>query len=319
MRPQPDRRMDFICTGTFAVVVIAALLVWARALHAQPQVQAQDQPQRARDVLTGRVSGPRGSLEAATVVLWPSGDSTRRQTARTNADGRWLISVMDGAGDYAVRATSIGMKASNVRALRVTIGAPIIVNFRLDVNAVQLSAVRVVANNKPRAPRDNGQVNAASGDRTPGTQVGSVAGGDLGDLAALAASLPGIVLSDNGGSGAPAFSVPGLGPSSNNVTINGMLSTGSSIPRDALGTTVRVATTPWDVSRGGFSGGQVTVTLGSGGNVGSRVLRTTVDAPQLQATDAIGRGLGNSFTNVQVSGAASGAPPAGLRCRTAGR
>jgi hypothetical protein len=296
--------------GVATLLLAAAPLVHPTVLGAQqqaPPAPAAGSAER-RDVLVGRVTGPAGNIEGATISVWAAGtDSTQRLTARSNSDGRWLVSVPAGRGDYMVRINALGMKAMASRVLRTAEGVPITLNVRLESSPLQLAAMNVTATVKPRAPRADGQVNAASGDRQANATEGRVAGQDLGDFAAVAAAMPGITLVDGGGAGAPGFSVAGLGAGANNVTVNGMLSTSSGFPRDALGTTVRVSTTPWDVSRGGFSGGQVTVQLASGNNIASRVARVTVDAPQFQLTDRVGRQLGNSVTDVRVSGAAIGA------------
>ena len=80
----------------------------------------------------------------------------------------------------------------------------------------------------------------------------------LGDLAALAASMPGVQLIP-GADGNPAgFSVLGLGADQNATTLNGMNFGGAAMPRDANVSTSLV-TSPYDVSRGNFSGGQLNI------------------------------------------------------------
>src|SRR5262249_25478281 len=71
-------------------------------------------------------------------------------------------------------------------------------------------------------------------------------------------------------------------------------------------TQTRVSTSSFDPSRGGFSGGQISLRTQSGTNYVQRSLHTTLDAPTLQYTDAVGRSLGQQFTNLQVSGNLSG-------------
>jgi hypothetical protein len=56
---------------------------------------------------------------------------------------------------------------------------------------------------------------------------------DLGDLAAMAATLPGVQLVPGQNGDASGYSVLGLGADQNNTTLNGMSFGGSNLPRDA--------------------------------------------------------------------------------------
>src|SRR5437763_4280883 len=86
-----------------------------------------------------------------------------------------------------------------------------------------------------------------------------------GDLAAMAASLPGVTLIP-GLDGAPdGFSVLGLGADQNNTTLNGLPFNSANLPRDAQVQT-SLTTSPYDASRGGFSGANFNVRPGSGSN-----------------------------------------------------
>ncbi len=127
----------------------------------------------------------------------------------------------------------------------------------------------------------------------------------LGDLSAMAATLPGVTLIPGADGGASGFSVLGLGADQNNITLNGLNFAGTDLPRDAT-TQTRVTTSSFDPSRGGFSGAQISLRTNSGTNYVTRSLHQTVDAPSLQYTDAVGRALGQQFTNLQLSGSAAG-------------
>src|ERR1044072_3684358 len=117
----------------------------------------------------------------------------------------------------------------------------------------------------------------------------------LGDLSAMAATLPGITLMLGADGGAAGFSVLGLGADQNNITLNGLNFGSTDLPRDAT-TQTRVTTSSFDPPRGGFSGGQIALRTNSGTNYQVRSLHTTVDAPSLQYTDAAGRALGQRFS-----------------------
>jgi hypothetical protein len=182
---------------------------------------------------------------------------------------------------------------------------PIIVDLHMEPTAVSLEAMRITEARRPRPQRDNGVPERVGSDRATDGFAGAVAVGDQGNLAAMAASVPGITLVPDANGGIPGFSVLGLSPDQNRVTLNGLSFGGGDIPRDALVAT-RVASTSYDVSRGGFSGGQLSVTANSGGNFYTRLAHVTFDAPSLQATDVVGRRLGAQYTNAQFSGAALG-------------
>jgi hypothetical protein len=121
----------------------------------------------------------------------------------------------------------------------------------------------------------------------------------------MAATIPGVT-PVTGADGDPAgFSVLGLGADQNSTTLNGSPFSGSSVPRDAnISTTV--TTTPYDVSRGGFSGAQLNIRPGPGSNFIRRNNSLNLDAPSLQWTDPAARSLGQRYANVSLGGAVSG-------------
>ena len=263
--------------------------------------------QMQRDVLAGHITGPNGPIAGATVGVTPVGApaGTPPQTARSDIEGRWLVAVQEGPGEYVVRATAIGMVPKQTTAKRGEPRKPIIVDIKLEAAPVNLDAVRVVAARRPRPPRQDVAPDRVGSDRPTDGFAGAIAVADQGNLAAMAASVPGVFLVPDANGGVPGFSVLGLSADQNRVTLNGMSFGGADLPRDAFVVT-RVASTSFDVSRGGFSGGQLSITAGSGGNFSTRLLHATLDAPSLQTTDAVGRRLGAQYTNAQLSGAASG-------------
>src|SRR6185312_13654346 len=87
----------------------------------------------------------------------------------------------------------------------------------------------------------------------------------FGNLAEMAASVPGVLLIQGVDGDPSGYSVLGLDQSQNGTTLNGMNSSAAAIPRDA-DVTVTVATSPYDVSQGQFSGGRQNITLSHGSN-----------------------------------------------------
>ena len=127
----------------------------------------------------------------------------------------------------------------------------------------------------------------------------------MGDLAAMAASLPGVQSVPGQDGGADGYSVLGLGADQNNTTLNGMQFGGSSLPRDAM-VSSSLATSPYDVSRGGFSGGQMSLRSRSGSNFKTRGMSLNVDAPQMQWSDRAAQSLGQEYSNVSLGGTVAG-------------
>src|SRR5262245_3441993 len=66
--------------------------------------------QMERDVLAGHITGPNGAVQGATISVTAVGApaGTIPQTARSDAEGRWLVAVQEGPGEYTVRVTAIG-------------------------------------------------------------------------------------------------------------------------------------------------------------------------------------------------------------------
>lgn len=273
-----------------AFVAFAALAVQPAALSAQ---QA--------DVIRGRVIGPdsapvQGVLVTATTL---SGNVSR--SARTNRDGRYTITHPAAEGDYILSFAALGYAARRFEIKRLADEEVLIADARLSrVNT--LETVRVAA------PRERVDRNAIPPD-IGGTehQVGNQAlpAADLGDLAAMAATLPGVQLVPGENGDANGFSVLGLGADQNATTLNGMSFGGASLPRDA-GVATSLATSPYDVSRGGFSGGQLNIRSRAGSNFVMRGMSMNFDSPHLQWTDRAAQSLGQRYSNVSLGGLMSG-------------
>jgi hypothetical protein len=288
------RRVTRIVAGT------AVATLFATSLRAQ-DIQ--------RDVLAGHVTGPAGPVRGAVVSVTNVGapQGTPPQNARTDVEGRWLLAVQEGTGNYAIRVTAIGMKPAETTAKRGEPRKPIIVDVTLVANPAVLDTMKVVARQRPRAaPELVAQDRAgAQADRFIDGFGGAIAVADQGNLAAMASSIPGITLSTDATTGIPSFSVLGLSGDQNRVTMNGLSFGGGDVPRDAIAD-VRVTPITYDVSRGGFSGGQLSVLTYPGGNFHTRLLHATLDERSFQFTDAAGRRLGAPYANTQISGAAAG-------------
>lgn len=273
------------------LLALFALVGAIAPLHAQ-----------ASDVIRGQVVGPdKKPVENVTVTATSLVDQTSRNT-KTGKDGRYTIIFAGGGGDYMMAFTTIGFAPSRFEVKREVDEDVLVGNVTLSHTAVSLDAVRVTAGRQ--RPDQNGN-QADIGGRDQVLNTNNVPIDVLGDLSAMAATLPGVTLIPGADGAANGFSVLGLGADQNNITLNGLNFGGTDLPRDAT-TQTRVTTSSFDPSRGGFSGAQISLRTNSGNNYVTRSLHQTVDAPSLQYTDAIGRQLGQQFTNLQLSGNASG-------------
>ena len=279
--------------------VLTTLLIPQRTLFAQDATH---------DLLRGKVRGPDSvGIRNATVSVLPATTGATARSVRTDSIGDWSLLVDGSAPTYTVSFAALGMQPQRITARRAGDGRPIVVDVVLKRASVQLEAVRVTETRRRPPPRDNLGVpqEASASERPTGNERGAIALSDQGNLAAMAASVPGVSLIPDLNGGAPSFSVLGLSGDQNNVTLNGMQFSGGDIPRDAIAFT-RVTSTSFDVSRGGFSGAQLAIASFSGGNFHQRSAHLTLDAQPLQFTDQVGRQLGSQYNNGQFSGSLIG-------------
>ncbi|HEY3157459.1 MAG TPA: carboxypeptidase-like regulatory domain-containing protein, partial [Vicinamibacterales bacterium] len=253
------------------------------------------------DIIRGRVIGP-DSLPIDNVVVTATSISGNvNRTARTDRNGRYTITFPGGDGDYMISFAALGFAARRFEVKRVADEDFLVADARLQrVNAV-LDAVEVRAARE--RPRRNEVVPDVSGtERTVATS--EVPANLLGDLAAMAATLPGVQTAQNE-DGSSGFSVFGLGADQNSTTLNGMAFGGANLPRDAAVSTSLV-TSPYDVSRGGFSGAQLSLRTRAGSNFITRTNSLNFDSPSMQWTDAAARSLGQEYSNASIGGLVSG-------------
>ena len=273
------------------------LLSLALLLGAAPALQAQQV-----DVIRGRVTGPDSlPLEDVVVTATSIGGNVSR-TARTDRNGRFTITFPGGEGDYMMSYVMIGYVARRFEIKRNADEEILIADARLARIGGVLDPVNV-RGARERVRRD--EIAPDIGGSESGIAPAGVPIDQLGDLAAMAASLPGVQLVPGQDGGPDGYSVLGLGADQNNATLNGMSFDGSGVPRDA-NISSGLATSPYDVSRGGFSGGQFTMRTRPGTNFRVRGMSLNLDAPQLQWTDRAARMLGQEYANLSLGGTASG-------------
>jgi len=255
------------------------------------------------DVIRGRVVGNDSlPLENVTVTVTSISGNVNR-TARTDRNGRYTVTFPGGDGDYLVSMNILGYAAKRFEIKRAADEDILIADAKLTKVGAVLDQVKVTAAREKVARTDASPPDISGTERTI-TNAGFPPD-MMGDLAAMAASLPGVNLVPGQDGGANGFSVLGLGADQNNSTLNGLNFGGSGLPRDAS-VLSGLVTSPYDVSRGGFSGGQFSLRTRPGSNFIARTMSTTVDAPQLQWSDRAARSLGQEYSNLSLGGLVSG-------------
>jgi hypothetical protein len=228
--------------------------------------------------------------------------SNQSITRNTGKDGRFTIIFPNGGGDYILSYVAIGFAPSQKEVRREQDEAILIADEKLSKSATVLQAIRVTAQRQAVDRNDDSRNGGGVGADDRGVDMSQVALGAQGDLAQLAASLPGVTFIPGADGGPAGFSILGLGADENLTTLNGLDFSGSDLPRDAI-QGGRVSGSPYNPTQGGFSGGQLALRTASGTNYVIQTLRLTLEPQTLQFTDRAGQLLGTQYNNFTASGA----------------
>ena len=284
------------------LVAIAVVPPSAAAAHA-PAAHGPAEALRQADVIRGRVIGPDSVPVEGVIVTATSIAGNVNRTARTDKSGRYTIIFPGGEGDYMVSFAAVGFALRRFEVKRTADQEILVADAKLQRVGAVLDAVKVAAEREKPRRTDAAVPDLGRGERA--VQQAAVPVDMLGDLAAMAASLPGVQLVPGQDGDPNGYSVLGLGADQNNTTLNGMSFGGSNLPRDAA-VSSSLVTAPYDVSRGGFSGGQFSLRSQPGSNFIGRRMSLNLDAPQMQWTDAAARALGRQYSSASLSGSVSG-------------
>ncbi len=123
-----------------------------------------------------------------------------------------------GGGDYMMAYTSIGFAPTRFEVKREVDEDILIADATVNKTAVSLDAVRVNAG-RERPDRNGNSLDVGGRDQAVNTN--NVPIDILGDLSAMAATLPGVTLIPGADGAANGFSVLGLGADQNNITSTG--------------------------------------------------------------------------------------------------
>ena len=276
-----------------------ALLALVVAVAFPARLRAQD----GADIIRGRVIGPDDQPIVGVIVTATSVSGNVSRRARTGRDGRFTIAFPGGDGDYFVSYQAIGFGPRRFQVKRTADQDILVADAKLIMAAQTLDTVQITGGDRARVNRNDNTRDISGTERAVNTS--GLSAEQQGDLAAMAASLPGVQFIPGADGDPSGFSVLGLASDQNSTTLNGLNSGASNLPRDAA-VSSSLITTPYDVSRGGFSGGQFNVRTRSGSNFQSRSMSLNLDSPTLQWTDPAGRALAQEYSNLSFGGSASG-------------
>ena len=271
--------------ATFGIVLLVMHVAALRPVAAQGR----------HDIIRGRVTADSGRIvSGADVVVTRVADRSSKAT-RSDTAGAFLIDWPDGTGEYVVNVTAPGYRSFAARVVRSGNDSVLVADIRLSRTTQRLAAV-VTQAQRPIPDRDPNAFNigASEASTIPINAARRLPPDQAGDLAAIAAMLPGVTPTAGG------ISVLGLAPGQNQITLNGMVFAGADIPRDAQ-MRVRVQVSSYDPANGWFSGAQTAVDLALGSQFTTRTFRVTGDSPALQYTDPVSARSGQRFSTVNAS------------------
>ncbi len=253
------------------------------------------------DILMGKLIGIDGKPVAAARVTAMSIETEITRSTITDKNGRYQIVFPDGGGRYLLRFSFLGMQEALRTVMREAGEELLVTNLTMQPQPIQLAGIEVTANRRP--PTDG-----RSGDQSTDLSLDMLSRLPLPDmdpatLALLAAGVVGTGLDSL--SGRMGFSVAGMSDLLNQITLDGMILAEGGIQVPELGLRMtQITTSTFDVSRGGFAGGQVSMSSARGNNRTSARLqyRLEDDALQMSATP-----VSNPTTN-QTIGIGVGGP-----------
>ena len=281
----------------FAVVILLLSLL----LPAVGRAQEESLPQVPSEVVRGRVVDDSARALVATVIVTRGPDRLVQQ-ATTDSAGRFSIRFEPGTGDYLVHVSATGFRSARRRVQRQGGTREITADFTLARDLAVLATVRVRGERPARATNSINptQLEPGSSERWNDGVSGQVSPTVAGDLGALMGTMPGVTLTPSGPS------ILGASSESNLTTLNGLGMAAGAIPRAAR-TETRVTGATFDPTRGGFAGANIDVRLGRGDRFFQRRNGfLTLDAPQLQFSDAVGRSVGGTTGGFRTSLGADG-------------
>ncbi len=277
----------------FVALALTALFLVAPTLSAQQL-----------DVIRGRVTGPDSQPVQRATVKATSYNGGVSKTTLTDKNGRYSITYPSGEGDYWIDIRALGFQPKRFEVKRVADEEVMLADARLASNIATLDQVNVTANGARALPNRNANTaNVGGGERQ--LNNAAVSPDQMGNLAALASTTPGIQLIPGLDGAADVFSALGLSADQNSTTMNGLGSGISTLPPDAQ-VSASVLTYSYDPGIGNFSGARISLQSLPGTNFSNRQASTNARAPQLQFADEVAAAQNQKFTNIQLGAGGRG-------------
>jgi hypothetical protein len=280
--------------GTFAAFAIVLASIAASPAGAQVG--------STTDILMGRVSGLDSQSVANAHIEATSLETGITRTKTTDSEGRYTIVFPDGGGSYRITVRAVGMSPVTRMISRQGDEDRLITDFDMGRIATQLATVNVRAarrgdpSQRPEPGGTERNLNPNLVNRLPI---------DAGDLNALAALAPGVIVVPGTDTTKASFNVAGQPANQNNITLDGLSFGAGSVPSEAVRNT-RVVTNTYDVARGQFTGGQVASTTRGGTNNVQGAFSYSLRDPSLEFVDDTNPAFGQKYTQNQLSGGAGG-------------
>ncbi|HET7460187.1 MAG TPA: carboxypeptidase regulatory-like domain-containing protein [Longimicrobium sp.] len=242
--------------------------------------RAGSAPAQGTITILGTVNGP-GGTPLAGARIQATNERGESGEARSDGAGGYRLTLPARGTDYVVSGEAEGINP----VTRLVHAAPGAAEIRVDLPMLS----RVVAL-RPVVVRARRLTVAAATEHVPGASGGSTSGLELQSeplgsdpLADLLGVTPGVART--AGPGGTGISIGGEGPDQTHTTVDGGTASPGIVPREAL-RDVEVRTSPYDVSRGRFTGGQVDLRTQAAGNGWGGSLRLDRRDPRLQYGDA---------------------------------
>jgi Carboxypeptidase regulatory-like domain len=254
------------------------------------------------DILMGRVSGSDSQAVANAHIEATSLETGITRTKTTDADGRYTIVFPDGGGSYRITVRAVGMAPVTRMISRQGDEDRLVTDFDMGRIATQLATVNVRAARRgdpSQRPEPGGTERVLNPNLVNRLPI------DAGDLNALAALAPGVIVVPGTDTTKASFNVAGQPANQNSITLDGLSFGAGSVPSEAVRST-RVVTNTYDVARGQFTGGQVASTTRGGTNNVQGAFSYSLRDPSLEFVDDTNPAFGQKYTQNQLSGGAGG-------------
>jgi hypothetical protein len=259
------------------------------------------------DVVYGRIFSATDSTPIiGAVIVLRALATTGEMTTKSREIGFYAFFWMDGGHAYNLKVTAQGFAPQETPIVRKGPKPDMIADFYLrPLSASSLAPINILAASRAIALRIGNGLSDRLGTERSAARSDQLTPDEQGEVNGLVAMMPDVSLTKSA-DGRIGYSTLGLAPSQNTVTVNGSAFTGDAIPRDAVGF-VRFSKTPFDPSRGGFSGGQINITLLPGTNNSIRTARLTTNSPRIESHLSGQQAFTSATSQLYASATASGA------------